>query len=386
MASFLGGLFSGIGGLAGGIASGVGKAASSFLKSPARKPMASAALSGPLGLFSSLGSSALKTGSKAGTSPLFSATPTLSAFKPSAFGGSFNFGGQPLSTAGSIFRSAMPAMKSAATQIGQGVLGSQLLTTGRGGVLSPFVTGTRTKFTPKFEAGGGTGFGNMVGSKLKEGLQKLFSDPEKLKALYEKVKGLFGGGGGDGGGGGGGEVPGLPASAEDLRAQLMAAGLGGPLGPTMLAKIKELLDQSQQGMTGEEEAAILRDLEQSEQDELDYVIDQYKNLRPGADIESDSAFRKDVGRVREKWGRVKQDSVAKARRQIREDYTRNLLNAVQVGQRSGEFTTGMLSDLSSMDLNRLMTQFGLNLEQAQQFRSLFGATNPLQGFNLGIPM
>ena len=240
-------------------------------------------------------------------------------------------------------------------------VGSPFMSTAGAGIYGP----TTSRFSAP-----GTGVPSLLDkakSKMSEGFKSLLADPEKLKKLIEQVKGAFGGGKG----GGGGDVPGAPAGEDALEGQLNEFGLAGPLNATLLSRLKEMLDQPISNLNSEEEQAILRDIDKSEQQELDYVMDQYKNLRPGADIESDSSFRRDVGEVREKYARVKQDALARARRQVRDDYTRNLLNSLQLGQRAGEFTTNQLGGLNDNEIERLAAQFGLNFEQSQRLRDTF---------------
>lgn len=183
--------------------------------------------------------------------------------------------------------------------------------------------------------------------KMAESFDKYKNMYEQGKGMFEQLKASFDSGGDEGEGGapaGAGELAGIESG-------LSGQGGVGPLDPAITRELLELLGGEFQPMSEDEIAAIMRDIEKSEQDELDFIIDQYKNLRPGADIESDSSFRRDLGEVREKYAKLKQDALAKGRRDVRGEFNDTMLKTLGVATGQSQFTNESLANALSARLN-----------------------------------
>lgn len=169
---------------------------------------------------------------------------------------------------------------------------------------------------------------------------------DNYKDMFEQGKGLLDQLGFSMDGGGGDEMPdtGALSGAQDA---LMGQGGQAPLDPLITQRLQELLSSQFNDLSQEEIDAILSDLDDSEQKELDFIIDQYKNLRPGADIESDSSFRRDIGEVREKYAKLKQEATARGRRDTRNQFNQDLLSALQVATGQSENINQGILDLIS---------------------------------------
>lgn len=166
---------------------------------------------------------------------------------------------------------------------------------------------------------------------------------EQGKGAFEQLSSAFGGGGDEG-------MPdtGALGAAQDAFA---SQGGQGPLDPLITERLRELLSAQFGELTDEELQAILGDLDESEQKELDFIIDQYKNLRPGADIESDSSYRRDIGEVREKYAKLKQQASAQGRRDVRNQFNDDLLKALSVATGQSENTNQAINDLLSAQMS-----------------------------------
>ena len=161
------------------------------------------------------------------------------------------------------------------------------------------------------------------------------------------------------------EVPELPQSVIDFQ---NAARQGNPLQNRASAALMEQLNTPFEQLSGEEEAAINRQYDMAEQDELKSIDSMYKSLRPGTDPLTDSAYQKDLGRVRDRYATLRADSISQARRQVRNDFTNQ--RAQQIAQAAG--LSGQQpqqhAHLSQFDLDRQLTQLQISDRDRQTLR------------------
>ena len=107
--------------------------------------------------------------------------------------------------------------------------------------------------------------------------------------------------------------------------------------------------------------AVEHDLTLVESDEEKKLRRLYKSLRPGADIESDSSFRRDIFELQDMQGRRRVETLAK----VRFEWISHQLQASELEMRQ-------LSQLAELDITQIMLQLGLDAEEANQFKQTFG--------------
>ena len=155
------------------------------------------------------------------------------------------------------------------------------------------------------------------------------------------------------------KMPGLPVSADELR-QRTAQGV----------------DLSSVQLTPEEEAAILRPLERQKQDAMEALKARYRNLQPGSDPESNSAFKKDMERINAEYDPIFADALTNATSSRR-------------GQRLQEITTDVnqRAMIAQMDIDQIMAQYGLDYQSAYDLKSQvsqLGMYTAMQGMSGGF--
>ena len=122
------------------------------------------------------------------------------------------------------------------------------------------------------------------------------------------------------------------------------------------------------------EAATNRDFDMIDARERDRLVSTYKSLRPGADIESDSSFRRDMDELQRMQGMRRADSLAKYRFEF-------LSKQLQMS----ELEMRQMTELAYMDIATIMLQLGVDAQTAQDFKSAFtGVGTALVSSGLGI--
>src|SRR3990167_1900900 len=108
------------------------------------------------------------------------------------------------------------------------------------------------------------------------------------------------------------------------------------------------------------EEAINNDFQRIEEKEYQAFVARYKSLRPGADIESDSNFRRDLMELQRMQGARRADALAKYRFDM---ISKNL----QISQAELQ----QLQSMAQMDVEMIMGQMGLDYANAQKFKDTF---------------
>jgi len=123
------------------------------------------------------------------------------------------------------------------------------------------------------------------------------------------------------------------------------------------------------------EQAINNDFQRIEDKEYQAFVARYKSLRPGADIESDSNFKRDLMELQRMQGARRADALAKYRFEM---ISKNLqLSQAELAQ---------LQDMANLDIEMIMGQMGLDYASAQKFKDTFsqiGDTLISQGLGIG---
>ena len=123
------------------------------------------------------------------------------------------------------------------------------------------------------------------------------------------------------------------------------------------------------------EQAINNDFQRIEEREYQAFLARYKSLRPGADIESDSNFKRDLLELQRMQGQRRADALAKYRFDM---ISQNLqLSQAELAQ---------LQNVANLDIEMIMGQMGLDYADAQKFKDTFsrlGDTLISQGLGIG---
>lgn len=127
------------------------------------------------------------------------------------------------------------------------------------------------------------------------------------------------------------------------------------------------------------EQAINRDFDRIDMREREELIKAYKGLRPGADYESDSNFRRDIQDMERRQAERRMDSMAK----YRFDF---ITKQLQMSQLELEQAT----QIAQMDVDQIMMQFGMDYAEAQKFKDTFSRAGDMLmtkglGINQGTP-
>lgn len=155
-------------------------------------------------------------------------------------------------------------------------------------------------------------------------------------------------------------------------------GMGMQLAGSMLNKGPKMPDLSQlpsvkalqnmklgianmQQLDPELQAATENDLKKIEDEEMRDFTARYKNLRPGADIESDSVYKRDRQALLDEQASRRVDTLAKVRR----DYIQTQINA-------NDQEMQQLEQLAQYDQATLMGQFGMDAQESENFKEIFG--------------
>ena len=123
------------------------------------------------------------------------------------------------------------------------------------------------------------------------------------------------------------------------------------------------------------EQAINNDFQRIEQREYEAFVSRYKSLRPGADIESDSMFKRDLFELQRMQGSRRADALAKYRFEM-----------IQQNLQISQAELAQLQGIAQMDVDMIMGQMGLDYADAQKFKDTFsrlGDTLITEGLGIG---
>ena len=107
--------------------------------------------------------------------------------------------------------------------------------------------------------------------------------------------------------------------------------------------------------------ALNRDFDQIDARERDQLIATYKSLRPGADIESDSSFRRDIMELQDSQGKRRTDQLAKYRFEF-------ISKQLQLSQ----LELQQMQQLAEYDIATIAAQLNIDAADAQAFKETFG--------------
>lgn len=212
-----------------------------------------------------------------------------------------------------------------------------------------------------FNSGGSGGGGNPLmmpkqsSNKSGFGLGSLMSDPFKLGVGLMGASQFL-------------RSPKVPENPQSVIDFQNAARGGNPLQNQASQALMQQLGQTQQNASQDEIDALNRQYDLAQADELKSVDSMYKSLRPGTDPLSDSAYQKDLGRVRDRYATLRADSTAQLQRQISNDFASQRGQQIAQASGLGEQQLQQLAQLSQYDLDRQLTQLGIQDRDRQVLR------------------
>lgn len=183
------------------------------------------------------------------------------------------------------------------------------------------------------------------------------------------------------------KVPALPQSVNDLRGQIQAGG--SPLGQLAQSKLTQQLNQQYQPLSQPEIDAALRQLERDQGIEEDKVRDLYRNLRPGSDPSTDSAFQRDLAQVSDQFSRAKADTVATRTRDTQAIFNQQQAQAIQQSLGASDSQMSQLAQIANLDVQQIMTKLQMDYASALYFKQVFanlGGQLISQGMSNGDPL
>ena len=122
------------------------------------------------------------------------------------------------------------------------------------------------------------------------------------------------------------------------------------------------------------ESAINRDFDQMDQQEQHDFQSRWKNIRPGADIESDSVYKRDYQHLLAEQQQRRADAMSK----YRFDYVKTQLGI-------NELEAQRLQTLAQLDVQTIAINTGLDQEEAMQLKQMFtGVGTNMISAGLGI--
>ena len=163
------------------------------------------------------------------------------------------------------------------------------------------------------------------------------------------------------------EVPELPQSVQDY--QSMVRGGGSAINQQAQSALSTELGRPFEQVSAEEEQAALRQLEKDQKLAEDQVRDTYRNLRPGTSPDSDSAFRRDLADVQDRFAKTKTDTVTQLRRQVSNDFQGNRIRQILAAQGIDQQQMQNLLSANQYDVDRMLKQLNIDDRDKQYLRN-----------------
>ncbi len=163
------------------------------------------------------------------------------------------------------------------------------------------------------------------------------------------------------------QVPDLPQSAENLRAQ---AG-NDPLGQQARGVLSSNLDRTFNPLTSEELTAGRREIERSFDEREEQVRDLFRNVRPGTNEFTDSALAKSLTDVRRERTEALSDFAANRTRDVESRFFSEQAASIQQSLGASDQEFQQLAQIAQLDINQIALQLELDVEQARLFKETF---------------
>jgi len=169
--------------------------------------------------------------------------------------------------------------------------------------------------------------------------------------------------------------PEMPESAEVASLSEKIKGGDGavtPIGTLGLEKLTGRLGAEYSGLPEDYKTAQLANFDNAYKDAKDSLVSRYKQLRPGADIETDSAFRKDMMKLESDWAQKKSNYIANLEHQHQQEFLTREAEDMRTALGVDEQTFNRYADIAQLDLDRIMLEYGIDYATAAQFKEIFG--------------
>lgn len=162
------------------------------------------------------------------------------------------------------------------------------------------------------------------------------------------------------------DVPELPDSVRQY--QEMIRNGGSAINQQAQGALSAELSRPFEQVSQEEQDAVLREIERNQKQEEDQIRDLYRNLRPGTDPSTDSAFRRDLGEMNDRYAKTKADTVAQLRRQVSNDFQANRIRQILAAQGIDQQQMTNLLTANQYDVNRTLQQLDIDDRDKQFLR------------------
>jgi hypothetical protein len=160
----------------------------------------------------------------------------------------------------------------------------------------------------------------------------------------------------------------------DYLNQIKAGGLSSltPAGQLANKSVTDILNTQWTGLPQEYKDSLLADLTYNERDEERALRAEYKSLRPYADIENDTAFKRDFMELKDQQKMRRDNLLAKAEQQEWERFNTQKTATISQAMGIDQNTLNQYMELANADLQIIMFKTGLSFGEAQQFKDVFG--------------
>lgn len=168
------------------------------------------------------------------------------------------------------------------------------------------------------------------------------------------------------------KVPNNPQSVIDY--QNMVNSGGSALNQQAQGALSTELSRPFEQVSQEEQDAVLRELERNQKNEEDQIRDLYRNLRPGTDPSTDSAFRRDIGEMNDRYAKTKADTLAQLRRQVSNDFQANRIRQVLAAQGIDAQNMQQRLQAANFDVDRMIDQLNISYQDRKTLRDFLLGT------------
>lgn len=165
------------------------------------------------------------------------------------------------------------------------------------------------------------------------------------------------------------EVPDISGITNSLKTS--ADGSISPIGSLGIEKLTSRLNTQPGSLPEEYKNAQLANFDESYNQAKDNLVSQYKALRPGADIETDSAFRQDMMKLENDFAKQKTNLLANLEYQNQQSQLTQQAADIQTALGVDTNTFNKYAEIAQLDLDKIMLEYGVDYATASQFKSIF---------------
>ena len=171
------------------------------------------------------------------------------------------------------------------------------------------------------------------------------------------------------------QVPDISGITETLKPD--KSGAISPIGTLGLEKLTNRLNTPTGTLPEEYKTAQLANFDRAYTDAKNNLIDQYKALRPNADIETDSAFRRDMMKLENDFAKEKTNLLANLEYQNQQSQLTQQAQDIQQALNIDQNTFQKYAEIAQLNLDKIMLEYGLSYGEAQSFKDIFSSFGSL---------